>query len=236
MEDSAPPSALGAKRALQILAAFLGTQLAVAVGAGLYAARRGQGVGTGFALGASLVGTLLGGLVALRMVRVTFARPGGDDARVAMGWTGAPVRRSALAALQGFALLAVFAVIGGLLPGLPRELGPLARAPHAGSFARAAWTVLAIVLAPPLEELIFRGVLYGGLARRWRPRVAGVVTTVLFVALHVTELGTFVQAWLVIAALGLLTLRARVATGSLVPAIALHASYNLGLVVLVYAR
>ena len=236
MEDSAPPAALGVKRALQIFAAFLGSQLAVAVVAGLFAASRSPPVDPRLALGAALAGTVLGGLVALRMVRLTFARPGGDDARLAMAWSTVPARLSAWAALQGFALFAVFAVIGGLLPGLPRELGPLARAPQAGTFARGAWTVLVLVLAPPIEELMFRGVLYGGFARRWRPRVAGVVTTALFVALHATELGTFLPAWLVIAALGALTLRARLVTGSLVPAIALHASYNLGLVLLVYLR
>jgi hypothetical protein len=62
-----------------------------------------------------------------------------------------------------------------------------------------------------------------------------VATTVLFAALHGSEIGSYLPGWVVISALGALTLRARVVTGSLVPAIALHTGYNLGLVLVAYA-
>jgi membrane protease YdiL (CAAX protease family) len=93
-----------------------------------------------------------------------------------------------------------------------------------------------VLVAPPAEELVFRGVLYAGLARSWRPAIAGVVTTTIFVALHLTEVGGYWPGWLAIGAMGALALRVRLREGSLWPAIALHATYNAGLVLLVYAR
>jgi membrane protease YdiL (CAAX protease family) len=245
-DAAAPPLApvasrpvLGAWRALLVLAAFLGAQLVVAVVAGVWvgvrharggAAAAGQAfaLDAGAAIAAALIGTLVGGLAVLGLVRRS------ADGWAAVGWVGAPVRACVGAALQGFGLVAVFVLLGRALPE-PRALGPLATLARAGGWSRAAWAVLAFVLAPPVEELVFRGALYAGLRRAGRPAVAAVVTTLVFVGLHATEIGRYGPAWIAIGALGALALRARLATGSLVPAVVLHASYNLGLVLAVYA-
>ncbi|HEY2729340.1 MAG TPA: type II CAAX endopeptidase family protein [Polyangia bacterium] len=242
----------GAKRALRILMAFLGVQLAVAVVVGVFAAAHvlteggraapggiqpsGIQIDLGVLLAAALVGTLLAGVAVLRMLRRSFGEAGGDAVRVEVGWTPASGRDCAGAALTGFALMVAFAVVGAALPVRPHALGPLARAVGAGGWARLAWAALAVGVAPPVEELVFRGALYAGLARSWRPAWAALVTTTVFVALHATEIGAYWPAWIAIALLGAFALRARLATGSLLPAIALHASYNLGLVLIAYAR
>jgi membrane protease YdiL (CAAX protease family) len=237
----------GAKRAVTILAAFLGVQLGVAVVAGVAVAVRnlkapgppspgGIQLDPRLALGAAFSGALLAGLVTLRLVLRTFARPGGDGVRLAVGWTGASRRACARAALTGLALVVVFVAAAAVLPLRAHPMGPLASAANAGGWARVLWALLAVGVAPPTEELVFRGVLYAGLARAWRPAAAAVATTLIFVALHATEVGAYWPAWLAIAALGALALRARVVTGSLLPAIALHASYNLGLVLMVFAQ
>ena len=244
----APPSValspLGAARALRIFAAYLGAQLAVAVVVGVLVGVRNLTAGgpaspggiqldPRVTLAAALVATLVAGLVALRMVRTTFARDGGDVARNAVGWKGASARECARAALQGLGLLAAFVVVGSVLPSRPHALGPLARAAMVGGGGRFVWAALACLVAPPTEELVFRGALYAGLARSWRPAGAAAVTTAIFVALHGTELGGYWPGWIIVALVGALALRARLATGSLLPAIALHASYNLGLVIAV---
>ncbi|HEV3030858.1 MAG TPA: type II CAAX endopeptidase family protein [Polyangia bacterium] len=234
------------------MTAFLGVQLAVAVVVGVFAAAHhltkgspaapagiqpaGLQIDLGVLLGAALVGTLLAGLAALRMLRRSFGQAGGDAVRAAVGWTPASGRDAARAALTGFVLMAAFAVVGAALPARPHTLGPLARAAGAGGWARLAWAALAVGVAPPVEELVFRGALYAGLARSWRPPWAALATTAVFVALHATELGAYWPAWIAIALLGAFALRARLASGSLLPAIALHASYNLGLVLIAYAR
>jgi membrane protease YdiL (CAAX protease family) len=240
----APPEGapFGAKRAFALLAAFLGIQLGVAVIVGVLLAIRGLKAGAAaavdlrVALGAALAGTVLATLATLHLVRRAFRRPGGGALRVAFGWRRASARACARSALTGLALMAAFAIAGAVLPVRPREIGPLARAATAGGWARLCWAALAVLVAPPAEELVFRGVLYAGLARSWRPPIAGVVTTTIFVALHLTEVGGYWPGWLAIGAMGALALRVRLREGSLWPAIALHATYNAGLVLLVYAR
>jgi len=232
--------------ALKILLGFLGVQLVVAVGVGVLLAEYHLKVGGApaagtvpadlrVALAAGLFGTVLAGLVAWVMVRRAFARPGGAGVRAAVGWAPAPWRDCARAALLGLAFVAAFVAVGGALPARPDAMGPLARAAQMGGWARACWAVLAIAVAPPTEELLFRGVLYAGLARSWGRASAAATTTAIFVALHATELGAYWPAWIGIALLGAVALRVRLVTGSLLPAIALHASYNLGLVLVVYA-
>jgi len=246
------PPAFGAKRALRILMVFLGVQLAVAVVVGVFAAAHtltkggppapggvqpaGIQIDLGLLLAAALVGTLLSGLAALRMLRRSFGQAGGDAVRAAVAWTPASARDCVRAALTGFALMAAFAVVGAALPVRPHALGPLARAAGAGGWARLVWGALAVGVAPPVEELVFRGALYAGLARSWRPPWAALATTAIFVALHATEIGVYWPAWIAIALLGAFALRVRLTSGSLLPAIALHASYNLGLVLIAYAR
>jgi membrane protease YdiL (CAAX protease family) len=247
--SGAGPRPFGAWRAAKIFLAFLGIQVVVAVvGAVRTFLRRGEGVrfppsagGTAppellvDALGAALVGTLLSALCVVILLRGAFGRPGGDVARVDVGWLPASRRAAGLAGLSGLGLAAAYVTLAGLAHLRPDGAGPLARAAEAGGTPRVLWAALALV-APPIEELMFRGVLYGGLARSWGKRAAAATTTLLFVALHGPEIGGFALGWVVIGALALLALRARVATGSLVPATAAHAGYNLGLVLVAFAR
>jgi membrane protease YdiL (CAAX protease family) len=227
-----PPKGLGPWRAAGIFAAFLGIQALVIAAAAVWAAlgaiaRGGDGSRTapGFLLGAALAGTALGGIVVLWLARR--ALPG----RLAvLGWAPASARACGRAALQGLGIFVAAGVVGAFLPPPHDGLGPLGRLDQMGPLSRLAGALLAVVAAPMVEELLFRGVLYTGLARRWSPAAAGTTTTLVFVALHVLQLGAYWPGWLFIGLVGALALRARVRAGSLLPAIALHATYNLGLV------
>jgi membrane protease YdiL (CAAX protease family) len=226
----------GARRALAIFAAFLVAQLGVAVVAGLIAALGGVRLESRLLLSAALAGTLLGGWVVLRMVRHSFPGSLASGALSLVGWAPASARQCAGGALRGLSLVVLLLLAGRFLPAPTHTLGPLASAANAGGWARLAWAILALALAPPIEELVFRGVLYAGLARSWGPRRGAVAVTGIFVAMHATETGSYWPAWLALTLLATLALRVRVATGSLLPAIALHATYNLALVLAVYAR
>jgi membrane protease YdiL (CAAX protease family) len=50
--------------------------------------------------------------------------------------------------------------------------------------------ILAVVIAPPVEELIFRGVLLRSLMKRFRFWPAALISSVLFAALHLYEVGS----------------------------------------------
>ena len=86
-----------------------------------------------------------------------------------------------------------------------------------------------MVFAPPIEELVFRGVLFGGLRSSWGAAWSGVVTTLLFVMLHGTEVVRFWPAVFGITAVAVATIWIRVRAGAIGPAVALHFAYNAAL-------
>jgi membrane protease YdiL (CAAX protease family) len=53
---------------------------------------------------------------------------------------------------------------------------------------RVALGVVTIFLAPPAEEMLFRGILYPAIKQRGFPRLALWVTSLVFAAMHVTQL------------------------------------------------
>jgi tetratricopeptide (TPR) repeat protein/membrane protease YdiL (CAAX protease family) len=99
-----------------------------------------------------------------------------------------------------------------------------------------AQQILAIVglvlLAPVVEEMMFRGILYGGFRKSFGPLSAALVTTVLFVAMH---LGYYIYSpymivFYIVSALALLWCRLH--WNAIGPAIAAHGGYNLVIVVI----
>jgi len=123
------------------------------------------------------------------------------------------------------------ALLGLLLVALTRLVPPTALdtpLTRLASSETGYWALLlvALVLAPPIEEFVFRGVLYEGLRARMPAAAAMLVVTVLFTALHATELVHYPPGFLLIALLSVATLLLRAATGSLFPAVAAHLVYN----------
>jgi membrane protease YdiL (CAAX protease family) len=85
---------------------------------------------------------------------------------------------------------------------------------------------LAVLVAPFMEELVFRGVLFSFFERLGGFGVAVPATAVLFAALHYPE---YAGAWthvFMILVVGLVLSVARASTGSLVPSFLLHTAYN----------
>jgi membrane protease YdiL (CAAX protease family) len=140
-----------------------------------------------------------------------------------LGWKK-PTRRQVLACLVGGGALAVLIrVVPPLLP--DAEGFPLERlfTSLAASYAIGAF---AIGVAPVIEELVFRGLLFAIFERTVGLRFAIVVTAVLFAGLHVPE---YWHAWnhvLMILLVGVVFSLARGMSGSLTPSILLHVGYN----------
>ncbi len=106
------------------------------------------------------------------------------------------------------------------------ELGPLARMGVTGGFPQIAWMVVALFLAPPTEELLFRGILFGGYSKSMGALPAGVLTTFIFVALHFSELIYQPLATFAIGGLAVAALAFRIRSNAIGPAIAVHFGYN----------
>ena len=133
-----------------------------------------------------------------------------------------------MSAIVGLALGAFFVgVVVHLFP-LPPEVrsGPVTQAATEGGWKLYVWVVLAIFIGPPIEEFVFRGVLWTGFSRSWGTIPAAIVVTALFVAMHLLESGRYPPALVAIATTGVACLVARAATGSLAAPIALHMAYN----------
>jgi membrane protease YdiL (CAAX protease family) len=93
--------------------------------------------------------------------------------------------------------------------------------------ARWSWILSAVILAPPVEELVFRGVLLGGLTQIWNLRAAAVVSGVTFWAMHAPEWLRYWPAAVAIALITVLVTLLRIRSGALGPSIAAHSAYNL---------
>ena len=106
------------------------------------------------------------------------------------------------------------------------EPGPLAEMAATPGFPRVAWLLMALVLAPLSEELLFRGVLLGGLTRSFGRVTGGLLVTVLFVALHVLEVFQYPPALVGITVMALAALWLRLRTSAVGPAVAAHFAYN----------
>ena len=92
--------------------------------------------------------------------------------------------------------------------------------------ASLAIGAFAISIAPVVEELVFRGLLFAIFERAMGWRFAVVTTAALFAGLHAPE---YWHAWnhlLMILVVGMVFSLARGMTGSLAPSIILHIGYN----------
>jgi len=140
-----------------------------------------------------------------------------------LGWKK-PTSRQVLACLAGGGALAVLIRLAP--PLLPDAEGfPLERlfTSMAASYAIGAF---AIGVAPVIEELVFRGLLFAIFERAVGLRFAIVATAVLFAGLHVPE---YWHAWnhvLMILVVGVVFSLARGKSGTLTPSILLHVGYN----------
>lgn len=107
-------------------------------------------------------------------------------------------------------------------------------APSGGS-GRMAWTFVALVLAPPTEEVLFRGLLLKGLRESWGLIPASIIVTLLFWISHFFEIANYWPAMIAILTLAILALVIRIKSGSVSSAIVVHTSYNALIVVALYA-
>jgi membrane protease YdiL (CAAX protease family) len=141
----------------------------------------------------------------------------------ALAWRKPGTKKTLLYLLGGFLLAIVVRVIPPLLPDTENfPLEQLFKSPEAAY----AVGVFAITVAPLMEELIFRGLLFAVFDRQVGVRFAVLATAILFAGLHVPE---YWRAWnhvLLLFLVGLVFSLARGMTGSLAPSVMLHMGYN----------
>jgi membrane protease YdiL (CAAX protease family) len=128
--------------------------------------------------------------------------------------------------LAGMCLQAVGVVLGALLPP-PHELAnPMLRFVAYGRWAVAVLFLMAVIMAPFLEEALFRGILLPALRRRLSFVPAALLVTVLFAGLHAVQTGGYLPALVAISLVGYLLAWLREVSDSLWPAVIFHMGFN----------
>ncbi|MDB6116353.1 MAG: amino terminal protease self-immunity [Verrucomicrobiaceae bacterium] len=92
---------------------------------------------------------------------------------------------------------------------------------------KMAMTFMAVIVAPLAEEIMFRGFIFGVLRRYTDTVFAGLISALLFAAVHV-HLGSFLPLFV----LGLFFVMAYEATGCLLVSMFMHALFNAGQIVM----
>ncbi|MEX0790849.1 MAG: CPBP family intramembrane glutamic endopeptidase [Actinomycetota bacterium] len=235
---------LGAAKAFMIFAAYLVSQaVAGAVALLAFTVLTGREILSSdinqmdpvLFLVAGAAGFVLGGPVVVVLARLLERGPTWGQALANLGLVRVPAAVMAKAALLGVAI-ALFLGFGLelIFPSPENAEGPLIQAASEPGWQRIIFVLLAIVLAPIFEEFLFRGVMYTGMARSWGKWPAGIIVTVMFGLLHIADIGGYWPALVMITLVGLSLLIVRIRTNSLLPAMVMHATYNLVQVVALY--
>lgn len=144
-------------------------------------------------------------------------------------WLRSPGARIVRMTVSGAVLFALFVafVLPFILPvSQSYEPGTVSRMASASGWPRVWLVIIAVGIAPPVEETLFRGVVLEALVRRIRRFDAILVTTLLFGLAHTPDI---LGNWPAVAAIlggGWALAELRLRTRSLVPGVAAHMVYN----------
>lgn len=114
-------------------------------------------------------------------------------------------------------------LIERVLPHQETELEQLLRM---GVSVRIMVAALAVLTAPFVEEIVYRGILYSGIERTWGRNAGIVLVTLLFGGVHYFQYRESIAALTMIMSLSLVLTLLRAVTGKLLPCIATHLAYN----------
>ena len=112
-------------------------------------------------------------------------------------------------------------------PASGQKAGLLAQMAGQSGFGQFTVIIFALFMAPLIEELLFRGILLGGLNRSFGIWWGVVVSNLLFISLHYSEAIHFWPAFIGIGLLSATATRQRLTQNAIGPAIAVHFGYNL---------
>lgn len=140
-----------------------------------------------------------------------------------IGWAWHAQFKWIHAVALAFLMLGVALLFEKFLPHRETDMEKLLRM---GDSIRYLVAALAVLTAPLVEELVYRGVLYTGIERRYGLASGVVVVTLLFALVHVPQYWGSVAAISAILTLSLVLTLLRAFTGRILPCIATHLVYN----------
>lgn len=163
--------------------------------------------------------------------RMTFGKYGGGWARLGVARpTWATVGWAAAALVSAFTVAAIYGAIVTYfnIDALSQDCGDqVPQDIRSSALLLAMASVLAVMFAPPIEELFFRGFIFPGLARAWGP-VAGIVASgVLFGSAHLLGNPTLYKSMIEFSAIGMVFAFVYWRSGNIFSSMLAHFSFNL---------
>ena len=140
-----------------------------------------------------------------------------------MGWGWHPQFKWVHATALALLMMGVAILFSKVLPHQETDLEKILKL---GTSIRVLTALLAVLSAPLVEEVVYRGVLYTGLERSWGVGAGVAGATFFFALVHVPQ---YWGSWAAISTIVLLSFVLtvlRAATGSILPGIATHFVYN----------
>jgi membrane protease YdiL (CAAX protease family) len=176
----------------------------------------------------------LGALALVLVIRRLQRRYPGAQLQQELGLSFGPGGEAALAALGGILLAVAFVAVAPLLPTpSPTDGGPLRQLAVRSRSGWLAFSVAAL-MAAPVEEVMFRGVLLRGFRAVAGVPVAALAAGFAFWLMHVPEFGAYWPAAVAIALLTTFVTMLRLRFRSVGPGIAAHFGYNLTIASVMY--
>ncbi|MBI1352909.1 MAG: CPBP family intramembrane metalloprotease [Acidobacteria bacterium] len=147
----------------------------------------------------------------------------GVDFAEALAWrpSGSMVRQIA----AGFALAIGVTALANILP-MPDTPSPLEELLSDATGYLPLFVVFGVLIAPAVEEAVFRGFVFGVLERAHGTKAAIVATAALFAAPHSTQYGGRWQILLILFLVGVVLGAVRAQSGSTRATTVIHAAYN----------
>lgn len=171
----------------------------------------------------TLLITMVFQLIALGTSWMFVTRIGKKPFLQTLGWRWHPQFRWVHAVGAAALMYGIAIALSQLLPHKETDMEKILKL---GTSVRLLVVVLAVLLAPVVEEVVYRGVVYSSVERLWG-KVAGVaVVTGIFGLVHVPQYWGSVAAIAGIVALSFVLTVIRAWTGSLLPCVVLHLIYN----------
>ncbi len=140
-----------------------------------------------------------------------------------LGWEWHPQFKWVHAVGLAFLMIGAAFLFERFLPHRETELEKLLKLSLS---VRVMVAALAVLTAPLVEEVVYRGVLYTGIERDWGKGAGIVAVTILFALVHVPQYRQSYAAVAAIVSLSLVLTLIRAWTGKLLPCVAAHLVYN----------
>jgi uncharacterized protein len=140
-----------------------------------------------------------------------------------LGWGWIPEFKMVHAVVLAFLMIGVAILSERALPHQETDIEKLLKM---GMAARIAVAALAVMTAPLIEEIVYRGVIFSTVEGLMGKATAVVLVTLLFALVHVPQYWGSVASIAVILSLSLVLTLLRAWTGKLLPCVATHLVYN----------